>query len=219
MVCVRSWKAEKGSVERQSFRRWCRLLGRRQRGDKRKKKSARKCRIPSWSLNHSGSRKQNLHRKASLKQETRSEIRNFPQDPQVLLALLSSLGGHAKTDRREISEKKSRWIIYMLFFQSSLKIDDWGILSQEFSQFMCKLRVWETLTLYFTYTMHQFKWRELIWACSLCCQSKPNGCATFLVQVIIPTVRMIFHLNWVNQAECLPGYSSDDLRCSSKEIK
>jgi hypothetical protein len=49
-----------------------------------------------------------LHRKASLKQETRSEIRNLPQDPQVLLALLSSLGGHAKTDRREISEKKSR---------------------------------------------------------------------------------------------------------------
>jgi len=59
--------------------------------------------------------------------------------------LLSSLGGHAKTDRREISEKKSRWRIYMLFFQSSLKIDDWGILSQEFSQFMCKLRVWEII--------------------------------------------------------------------------
>lgn len=81
-----------------------------------------------------------MHRKASLKQETRSEIRNLPQDPQVLLTLLSSLGGHAKTDRREISEKKSRGRLYLLFFQSSLKIDYSGILSQEFSQFMCNLR-------------------------------------------------------------------------------
>lgn len=126
MVCVRSWKAEKGSVERQ-------------RGDKRKKKSTRKCRIPCWSLNHSCSRKQNLHRKASLKQETHSEIRNLPQDPRVLLTLLSSLGGHAKTDRREISEKKSRGRIS--FWTRELKTDNvdeetsivWCILSSKVS--------------------------------------------------------------------------------------
>lgn len=137
---------------------------------------------------------QNLHRKASLKQET-----------QVLLTLLSSLGGHAKTDRREISEKKSRWRIY--FWAWELKTDN---VDEEMNIVWCICFFLMSLWFFFLRPsfLQFFIWSLFFsWKCQkttdimrlhlLLAIERCSGRA-LTARILVVWNRWIFHLNSVN---------------------